>query len=235
MLWEDLQSCMKELGAELIGGADLRGIAGIRYSYGIAVAVPIPTYVLEDIQDGPTRSYLEAYHDLNAKLNAIVTAGEIWLQTRGYEAWAQTTDRVQRQENWTTPLPHKTVATRAGLGWIGKNCLLVTREFGPAVRLSSLLTNAPIPCGKPIPQSLCGNCQICRNACPAGALTGALWHVGMEREQLFKPQPCKQMQHLLMEQRTGLKEGLCGQCFVVCPYTRQYQKKVGQATVVAGR
>ena len=59
MLWEELQSCMKELGAELIGGADLRGIAGTRYSYGIAVAVPIPTYVLEDIQDLLGKQFLQ--------------------------------------------------------------------------------------------------------------------------------------------------------------------------------
>ena len=82
-------------------------------------------------------------------LDNIVSCGAEFLLENGYQAYANTTKAVKQDDNWCTPLPHKTVATRAGLGWIGKNCLLVTKEYGSAVRLSSLLTDAPLPAGTP--------------------------------------------------------------------------------------
>ena len=45
---------------------------------------------------------------------------------------------------------HFGIATRAELGWIGKNCLLVTEKFGSAIRLSSLLTQVPLCCEEPV-------------------------------------------------------------------------------------
>lgn len=89
------------------------------------------------------------------------------------------------RKDYRSVLPHKTVATRAGIGWIGKNCLLVTREYGSAIRLSSLLTDAPLHGNDPIDKSLCGTCHKCVDACPAAALTGKLWHAGTLREELF--------------------------------------------------
>ena len=96
---------------------------------------------------------------------------------KGQEAWAKTTDRVHPNADRISPLSHKTIAkvalpfwhchsgiaTRAELGWIGKNCLLVTEKFGPAIRLSSLLTQVPLFCEEPVNRSHCGACRICVN------------------------------------------------------------------------
>ena len=187
-----------------------------------AGAYPVPEKIVRQIQDGPTLEYYETYHSLNQKLNRIVLAGEDFLKSRGFKAWAQTTDRVCQDENWITPLPHKTVATRAGLGWIGKSCILVTEAFGSAIRLSSLLTDAPLPCGQPVTSSRCGACRACVDNCPAHALKGTLWSAGMDRETLFDKDTCYKKQVELMRQRTGIEADLCGKCFVVCPYTRRY-------------
>ena len=119
----------------------------------------------------------------SAELNCY-TKGAEFLTRNGYHAQANTTKVVKANEDWRTPLPHKTVATRAGLGWIGKNCLLVTREYGSAVRLSSLLTDAPLPSDVPVTESYCGNCTVCVSRCPAKALTGTLWTPETGREQL---------------------------------------------------
>ena len=178
--------------------------------------------IIRQIQDGPTLEYYEAYHSMNRKLNRIVLAGEDFLKSRGFRVYAQTTDRVSSDENWITPLPHKTVATRAGLGWIGKSCILVTEAFGSAIRLSSLLTDAPLPCGQPVTSSRCGACRACVDNCPAHALKGTLWSAGMDREALFDKDTCYKKQVELMRQRTGIEADLCGKCFVVCPYTRRY-------------
>ena len=129
-------SLLREKGAALMGVADLRGIVAGELQLGVSVAIPVPAEIVRDLQTAPTLAYLEAYAALNAQLNDIVTSGAGFLRERGYRAIANTTKAVHQDADWRTPLLHKTVATRAGLGWIGKSCLLVTEAFGSAVRLS---------------------------------------------------------------------------------------------------
>lgn len=182
-LEDRLTGLLRREGADLVGIARMDGVENCPYLRGVAVAVVLPKPVILDLQQAPTEEYFRLYHQLNQKLNRIVLAGEAFLRQAGYRAWAQTTDRVETGPDHRSPLPHKTIAARAGLGWIGKNCLLVTPQYGPAVRLSSLLTDAPLTYGQPILESRCGDCGLCVGSCPAGALKGALWQAGMEREQ----------------------------------------------------
>jgi epoxyqueuosine reductase len=67
-------------------------------------------------------------------------------------------------------LPLKTSAVKCGLGWQGKNTLLITPNFGPRVRLIAVLTNAVLDPDKPFAKNLCANCQKCVDACPTKAL-----------------------------------------------------------------
>lgn len=188
------------------------------------MAVPVPKNIVKDLQTAPTKEYYDAYYALNAMLDDIVTYGAEFLRENGYQAYANTTKVVRKDDNWCTPLPHKTMGTRAGLGWIGKSCLLVTKEYGSAVRLSNLLTNAPLPADEPINESRCGECTICVQSCPAGALTGALWNTSTKREELFHKEVCKEMQIKRMKAATGIETDLCGLCFAVCPFTQRYLK-----------
>lgn len=221
-LRDELFAVLAEKGAKLMAAGDLTGIAADNCTVGVSVAVPLPRHVVRDLQTAPTAEYYQLYHDLNAQLDDIVEAGAVFLQGRGYAARANTTKVVRQDENWRTPLPHKTVATRAGLGWIGKSCLLVTPEYGGAIRLSSLVTNAPLPVSAPVTKSRCGDCRVCVARCPAKALTGRLWQAGIAREELFRREICKETQEERMEQATGIRADLCGMCFAVCPYTRRY-------------
>ena len=151
-------------------------------------------------------------------------AGEDFLKKKGFEAYAQTTERVEVTPNKFTRLPHKTVATRGGLGWIGKNCLLVTPQYGSAIRISSLMTNAPLKCDEPMDQSHCGTCNQCVINCPAHALKDNLWTVGMQREKIVNIEKCYRKQVEIMSKSTGIETELCGKCFAVCTYTRRYLK-----------
>ncbi len=220
-LARDLRAALHQAGAVLVGIADLRGLVSGPLETGVAVAVPLPVDVLREIRGGPTRAYLEAYRQLNERLDAIVTAGAALLIARGHAAQARTTDVVQWRDDpeWRTPLPHKTVATRAGLGWIGKSCLLVTPKYGSGVRLSSLLTDAALPCDEPVVRSQCGQCELCVQACPARSLKNTIWTAGMSREELFDRKACRKKQFELMRERTGIDRDLCGKCFAVCPHT----------------
>lgn len=69
----------------------------------------------------------------------------------------------------TGALSDRAVAERAGLGWVGKNCALITPEFGSWVYLGELITNLPLPPDKPVEEG-CGDCNLCVEACPTGAL-----------------------------------------------------------------
>lgn len=222
-LKQELLELLKEKGAVLMGVADMQGVENCGYPVGISVAIPIPKHIIEDLKTAPTLEYHDLYHSLNQKLNAIVEAGEAFLLEKGYNALALTTDKVKWDKmTHSTPLPHKTAATRAGLGWIGKSCILVTPEYGGALRMSTLLTDAPLPSDEAITESKCGSCRKCVDACPAQALTGINWKAGMAREEIADVFACDKTMRTQMQKLHGFEFTICGKCFAVCPYTQQY-------------
>lgn len=72
----------------------------------------------------------------------------------------------------STPILEKALAVQAGLGWFGKNTLLIHRKFGTFTLLSGVLTTLDIPPTLlSLRQPRCGACTRCLDSCPTGALT----------------------------------------------------------------
>lgn len=213
-------------GADLVGCGDLSEIPPeerFQLPVGISVAVKYPKEVIRNIFEEPTKDYFDQYNFLSEKLDRLVTLGADALKMLGYEAIAQTTDFVGKTETeYASLLPHKTVATRAGLGWIGKNALLVTKQYGSMIRLSSILTNAPLKTAQPVNQSRCGNCMVCSNACPAHAVLGKNWSVDSDRDEIVDVRLCRKVARERAMKAIGEVITLCGKCIVVCPYTQKY-------------
>lgn len=69
----------------------------------------------------------------------------------------------------TGELSDRAVAERAGIGFTGKNTMLITPEYGSYVYLGEMITNVPFPPDEPVEDS-CGECTKCIDACPTGAL-----------------------------------------------------------------
>jgi len=110
----------------------------------------------------------------------------------------------------TGRMPHKTIALRAGLGFIGKNNLLVTEQYGCAVLLGKVLTTAPFARKSVEPKApQCGDCNICVDACPANALLGKTWSITTSRDEIITRKLCT----------------LCRKCLILCPYTVEYAKR----------
>jgi hypothetical protein len=156
-LSERLKNELTELGASLVGFADLRDIPENQregFNYGISIAVAINPAIINGIGNGPTKEYYDEFNRLNSLLDSLDIKAEEIVKSDGYDALPKNRSNVRIDyRDRSTILPHKTVATRAGLGWIGKCALLVTEKFGSAIRISSVLTNAPLEIETPINQS----------------------------------------------------------------------------------
>jgi epoxyqueuosine reductase QueG len=218
-----------EWGADIVGFADLSKIPSeSRYSfdYGISIAKAINPKIVSGISEGPNQDYFREYQRLNSELDKIALLTTKRIKDMGYKAIAITTTEVALSEDLCTNLPHKTVATRAGLGWIGKSALLITKDYGPAIRLTTVLTDLQLPTGTPINDSKCGNCTLCKNVCEGKAIKGVNWNVGMKREEFYDAIACKKEARRKCDLK-NINTTICGQCINICPYTRRYMKLSG--------
>jgi epoxyqueuosine reductase len=223
-----LTSLLKTNGADIVGFADIRALApDVREDLpsGISIAVALNPAVLSGIREGPTRQYFEEYERVNHLLDKLGAQAAGFLKEHGYRAsGCVATNSGIDSTTLATRLPHKTVATIAGIGWIGKCALLVTRNFGSAVRLNSVLTDAPLPAGAPVYTSSCGECTACAEACPARAVSGSNWQAGMQRDSLYDAFSCRTTARALALKQ-GIHETICGLCIVSCPWTQKYLRR----------
>jgi len=142
----------------------------------------------------------------------------------GFQAHAHSATKSKLEgKHFSTLLPHKTVAIKAGLGWIGKCALLVTKKFGSAIRLTTVLTDADLPVADSVQKSLCDDCLECVKFCPCGAPKGNSWQPGMAREDFFDANACYLQTRKWMKER-DLNKHICGICIAVCPWTKKYVK-----------
>jgi epoxyqueuosine reductase len=222
---EELTSLLLASGASLVGFADLKETdaeARENFPYGISIAIALNPKIISAIKIGPTAAYHAEYKRVNDLLDNIGIKTVLFLKEKGYQAKARPATFNEDKAALAAKLPHKTVATRAGLGWIGKCALLITRQFGAAVRLTTVLTDAPVITGEPVNKSFCKHCSYCVNACPANAITGKNWQAGMPRDAIFNALACREMARGLSRRLIGESVSICGLCIVACPWTKKY-------------
>ncbi len=212
------------------GFADLTGLLPGKFAAcagGISIIRRLDDAIIDGIADGPTEEYLEHYNRVNAELNALVQsiAVDISDGTRVILPVKATLEEHELSETYirtlTYDISHKMIATRSGLGWIGKTDLLVSRRFGPRVRLASILTDMPLePLASPIDESRCGSCSLCVDACPAGAASGDPWSAGIHRDRYFNAFKCRDYCRSISKDRLNRAISLCGKCVHICPQGR---------------
>jgi len=225
-LLSKIQSILLESGASLIGFSNLTLLdRRIRKGYilGISIAVSLNHNIIKNIENGPTIEYHDECDKANKKLDYLSKTISNFLNGNGYitDSWGATDDRVYGHH--LTDLPHKTMATLSGIGWIGKCALLITKEYGSALRLTTVLTNIKIKVpDMSIKESLCENCSICVDMCPGKASKGINWYRGLHRDDFFNPDLCRNAARKLSKERTGIELTFCGICIACCPYTKNY-------------
>jgi epoxyqueuosine reductase len=133
------------------------------------------------------------------------------------EAWIRERVPTARLESMvdTGALVDRAVAERAGIGWVGKNCCVITPEFGSWVYLGEMITNLPLPSDVPVTES-CGDCTLCIDSCPTGALVGP----GQLNAQVcisFVTQTKGHIEEDAMKEKIGNRLYGCDTCQIVCP------------------
>jgi epoxyqueuosine reductase len=202
--------------AGLAGFSTPRDSAGRGFPRALAWALPMNPLIMAAIQAGPNQAYADEYARVNRLLNELAAELTREIISRGCRAQNIAASERTDATNIKGDFPHKTAATRAGLGWIGRHCQLVTKEFGPWVRLGTVFTDMELPCGPPRERSFCGRCRRCVEACPAGALTGGTWSPGLPREAILDARACDQWKKEHYKQYHHGHN--CGICAAVCPY-----------------
>jgi epoxyqueuosine reductase len=222
-----MQKHVPDDGEHLYGFADLTGLLHPRfkgYDYGIVIGKKLEDSIVDSVIDGPTIEYYNQYIDTNNYLAGLVKELAEDLRAAGIKSLAlnPTTSDAYRAADYDLTLRHnfsqKMVATRAGLGWIGKTDLFISKKFGPRLRLASVIVDYPLkPQSPPIDKSQCGKCNLCVDACPAQAATGKLWNINVDRDQFYSARKCKETANRLALERIGKDERICGICVSVCP------------------
>jgi epoxyqueuosine reductase len=217
-------------GEHIWGFADLTGLLHPRfrgYDYGIGVGKKLDDSIIDSIINGPNIEYYNLYVNTNNYLASLVKELAEDLRAAGIKSLAMnpTTNNVYRADDYDLTLrhnfSHKMVATRAGLGWIGKTDLFISKKFGPRLRLASVIVDYPLkPSNPPIEESRCGKCNLCVEACPAKAASGRLWNIHVDRDEFYSVRKCKETANRLTLERTGKDERICGICVAVCPVSR---------------
>jgi len=213
-------------GADLAGIADLSlfqkgwttipGDILLPYSRAVSVAMRLDDDIMDVIDDLPTPAYAEHYRAVNADLDRLTDLIVDWISGQGFQARAVPASKIEDTENLLGAVSHKAIARMAGIGWQGKSLLIVSPEYGPRIRLATVLTDMPLAPDGPIEQR-CGSCSECADACPAGAIRNVTAKGRYEsRDEALFFSKCAD-RTLANSQLPGIGARICGVCVKVCP------------------
>ncbi len=211
-----IEQFLSSLGITHVGMAEIpekfRPFA--RLAYAVSLGVPLSKTVVASIQGGPTHTYFHHYRTTNAFLDHAALRLQLMLESGGYHAVYVPASQSVSVDGLSGLFSHKMAATLSGLGGIGQNALFVSNCHGPALRLSTVLTDYPV---KPasILSNPCTNCGACVQACPAGALTGSVWKPGIPRDELIDASKCSA--YMKKAYQCIGRGAVCGICMAACP------------------
>jgi epoxyqueuosine reductase len=193
--------------SELVPGT-LR-VVSLRMDY-----LPGDTYMAQRLAE-PEKAYVSRYalgrdyHKLIRKrLQQLAERIQQQIGPFGYRAFVD-----------SAPVLEKAIAQQAGLGWIGKNTLVINRKAGSYFFLGELFVDLPLPVDEAHTSEHCGRCSACMDICPTEAFVGA---------QILDARRC--ISYLTIELKGPIPEDLrkpmgnrvfgCDDCQIVCPWNR---------------
>ncbi len=135
----------------------------------ISIALPVAPEVLLTVEGEPNRLYEHHYRQVNFALDRLGLELVGRIHALGRSALAIPASQIVDWDTQQAHLSHKRIAVAAGIGWLGRNNLVVTTRHGAQVRLLTVLTDLELEPSRPLGCD-CGECRACIAACPAGAI-----------------------------------------------------------------
>jgi len=150
------------------------------------------------------------YHDVLVKrLQVLVEMIEEWVGETIPNRWYVDTGPVLERE----------LAMRAGLGWIGKNTVLINREIGSYFFLAEILLGVELTTDPPITEEFCGSCTRCLDTCPTGALRAPYT---LDASRCISYLTIEHREEIPLDLRSRMGDWIfgCDICQVVCPWNK---------------
>ncbi len=230
-LTADIQELAERWGTDFFGVADLAvardailaqgGPMVAGYPHAISMGIELPHSIVNQLPRRAERAVAanyrsHAYGIVNQRLDLLASQVFSFVQKRGHEAMPIPASQRVSDDGLCGVFSHKLAAHLAGLGWIGKSCLLVTPKAGPRVRWTTVLTDAPLAVtGEPL-EERCGDCVQCVEICPVRAFTGRAFRDDEPREARYDAAKCDRYFAKMKEK--DAETAVCGLCLYVCPY-----------------
>ena len=211
MIETEISQKLKADGATLVGFCELDNPVG-EMKYAVSIGYKLSDSILSTISDKPTMMYFQHYRIVNTKLDLLALDVLNFIEGKGYKAFPVAASQSTGQ--YTGYFQHKTVAVKSGLGYVGRNCLLITPEYGSKVRFCTVLTDMPLVRQNDLVPFSCGECKACVTACPAGAISGKIPGESMNRDEFFDARLCSEYMKNFKDIGRG---SVCGLCIKACP------------------
>ena len=208
-----IESIARDMGAVLFGVARVEEVSDLTHEVdfsnlptGLCFGYRLSDVVIDGIVDHPTRTYQYHYRQVNLLLDAIGLRIVSHIQELGHRAFPVPSSQVVDWDGFHGHISHKAVGRLAGLGWIGRNNLLVNRRYGARVRYATVLTDLVLPYDSPTDDD-CGSCRECVATCPGAALGETREDYNLEKCVAAMDVVCK---------KVNIGTRICGICVKAC-------------------
>ncbi len=189
------------------------------YRSALVLAVPYGEQLTPD--DYTEERFEQGIQISKGLLETVLAEIERILQKRQVKYWIPPVAQENEKE-LRALFSFKTAAARAGIGWFGKNDVIITERYGPRVRLSAILIDEIFAYGQPITEGRCPeDCTECIDICPCKALKNQQWTVDKDRSEIIDYRKCNRMRSAFIP-KLGRKSA-CGLCMAACPFGRPGQ------------
>lgn len=174
---------------------------------GIIFGFPVSNAILENLGDGPDLLYLHNYRQVNFLLDRTALLLTAFLEKNAFFSVPVPASQITDWENQRAHLSHKLFAVLAGIGWLGRNNLVVHPVYGSRLRFATVLTEVSLHVkNNPVPFN-CRDCSACIERCPAGAIK--------QRPVDFDHIKCYEKIKVLTRERK-ISQYICGLCIKAC-------------------
>lgn len=211
-----LEARAGELGAKAFGIADLErmqvadpallDLVPGDFRRAVVIGMRLQDAALNGIVDRPTPLYFHNYRQTNYRLDRAASELADMIQDAGHAALAVPASQIIERNPMRGHVSHRRLGQAAGLGFIGRSCLLVNPRYGARMRYVSVLTDQAFEPDSPV-EGECGSCRRCAELCPAQAIG--------ETSEAFDPDKC----YAKLGEFTRLPfigQHICGVCVKAC-------------------